>query len=419
MNTDALSRLREFFREEYGAEPERVVSVPGRLDFLNTHQDYKGLPVVSIGVNLRCYTGITRSSGGSSVASLNMAEEGLEHREDFTINDLGQVTRARFTGYLKAVVKTLLDKGFKLGEFKAGIYSEVPIASGMGSSAALEASFTGALNALFNLGLTPGDVAEYSYIAEHDVLGVPCGRLDQYGCVYGGVALIETKPPYRVEELPWLNAVIAVVDSGVRHSTGDIHPRRQAEIDEGLKAIMEMNPPGRLRSLLGYRYWEPKWDLLDPAELEPYLDSIPDTPRRRILFTLEMHRSTIEALKAMRGEPVDESILGKVLGEVEEFTGVRHRPVSREEVVGALMTYQHILLRNLYDVSLPVIDEIVVEAVRTGAYGAKLSGAGLGGVVIALFRSRDDALKAVRSIAGEKGRRWWIVEIDKGLTIHY
>jgi len=132
-----------------------------------------------------------------------------------------------------------------------------------------------------------------------------------------------------------------------------------------------------------------------------------------------MHRSTIEALKAMRGEPVDESILGKALREVEEFTGVRHRPVSREEVVGALMTYQHILLRNLYDVSLPVIDEIVVEAVEAGAYGAKLSGAGLGGVVIALFRSRDDALRAVRGIAGEKGRRWWIVEIDKGLTIHY
>ncbi|WP_243680050.1 galactokinase family protein [Vulcanisaeta souniana] len=61
----AIKEFREFFNEE----PALVASAPGRLDFLNTHQDYKGLPVVAVGINLRTYTAISLSQGNFVVAS--------------------------------------------------------------------------------------------------------------------------------------------------------------------------------------------------------------------------------------------------------------------------------------------------------------------------------------------------------------
>lgn len=419
MNSNGLHRAIKLYREFFGEEPEKVVSVPGRLDFLNTHQDYKGLPVVSVGINLRCYTAISKESGANAtVVSFNLMEEGLDYKDSFDIRDLGSITREKFSSYLKAAVKVLVDKGHRISGFKVGIYSEIPIASGMASSAALTTSFIGALNSLFELGLSKKDIAEYAYIAEHDVLGIPCGRLDQYGCVFGGVALINTRPPYNVEDLPVPSGVFVVADSGVRHRTADIHPRRQDEINQGLRYLMNKDLPEELRRKLGYNYWEPKWDKLSLEELSSFLEDIPETPRKRIVFTLKMHKSTIEALKALRGEKTDTDFISEVVESVRRFTGGEPSTGSREEVVGAIMTYQHILLRDYYDVSLPILDNLVISAVRGGAYGAKLSGAGLGGVVIALVKDRDLAEKIASEAIKAGAKRSWIVGIDKGITVH-
>ncbi|MEM1897027.1 MAG: GHMP kinase, partial [Ignisphaera sp.] len=89
------------------------------------------------------------------------------------------------------------------------------------------------------------------------------------------------------------------------------------------------------------------------------------------------------------------------------------------DVVGEVMTYQHKLLSKLYDVSLPQIDSLVEKLIEFGALGAKLSGAGLGGAVIALFRDKETAEKAVKNIIDSRyGVRGWIVKIDRGLTVH-
>jgi galactokinase len=73
---------------------------------------------------------------------------------------------------------------------------------------------------------------------------------------------------------------------------------------------------------------------------------------------------------------------------------------------------QHKLLAELYEVSLPRLDKLVEEAIEAGAYGAKLSGAGLGGVVIALAPDRETAEKIGRRSSAE---RWWAVQVDEGL----
>ncbi|MBP1357525.1 MAG: hypothetical protein JZD40_03435, partial [Sulfolobus sp.] len=268
----------------------------------------------------------------------------------------------------------------------------------------------------FNLGLGKKDIAELAYISEHDIMGIPCGRLDQYAAAFGNVIIIQTRPPYNVDVINLKEGVFGVVDTGIRHSTADIHPVRQKEINEGLEKLLAV-VPDNLKMFLGKNYWEPKWEMLSEKDLHEYLNMLPEKPKNRILFTLREHKSTVLALRVLRGEEIS-------LDELSETSGIPKKKVElflndKLALIGLIMTYQHTLLSKLYDVSLDVIDKLVETLIYKGALGAKLSGAGLGGAVIALFRNEHIAKKAIREAISEKlGVNGWVVNVDEGLTIH-
>ncbi|MCC6016172.1 MAG: GHMP kinase [Desulfurococcaceae archaeon] len=408
------------FKEVFGGNPEVIVSAPGRLDFLNTHQDYKGLPVVAVGINLRTYVAARRvDSDYVVVGSANIREESEEYIDKFSIqNPVLLDKRKLFGNYIRAAISLLKSQGHRVKGVEIWIRSWVPIGSGLGSSGTLLVSVLAALNEILDLGLSPKDIAEYAYIAEHDVMGIPCGRLDQYAAAFGNIVYIETKPPYNVEVLPAIRGYFTVVDTGIRHSTADIHPVRQREIDEGLSKLLEVVPEN-IKALLGRRYWEPRWELLDLKLLEPYLKLLPEKPRNRILFTLKTHRSTMLAIKVIKGERISTDELAEALE--TPYEEVKDVMIKGDiGIIGKIMTYQHTLLSRLYDVSLPQIDTLVEKLISFGALGAKLSGAGLGGAVIALFERKDVAEEAVRKIVQlGYGARGWVVEVDRGVITHY
>ncbi len=416
-----LRELRDFAKQEFGIELEVAVSSPGRLDFLNTHQDYKGLPVVSVGVNLRMYMGgKVRQDKVIRIASKNLKEEGVEYRDEFDIDHVELQGGRWFGDYLRGAIIALREKGYKLHGMDVVIRSEIPIGGGLGSSGAFTVAFIGLLNEAFNLGMTKSEIAELAYIAEHDIMGIPCGRLDQYGSAYGGVVRIEVKPPFRVEEIPFREGTFVVLDSGIKHSTADIHPRRQADIDEGLRILMSMpDIPADLRIKLGFKYYEPRWEEITEEELAPYLMQLPENPAKRILYTIKAHRSTELALRVMRGEkPSFEEAL-RVLGEnwrsrlseVYEAEGTEWKL----RFVGLIMNQQHEMLMDLYDLSLPELERIRDGALRAGALGVKLSGAGLGGALIALARDEVEGRKVLEAGLEAGASRGWVVRIDEGL----
>lgn len=350
-------------------------SAPGRLDFLNTHQDYKGLPVVSVAVNMRTRVEM-EASKVFEIESLNTGEK--------CIFQDPQIAGRTFCDYVKAAVLALWKHGVYLRGFKAVVRSDIPIGAGMASSAALLVSLIAAALRLANREADRATVAELAYVAEREILGVPCGRLDQYGSAFGKVAVIHPKPPVRVEALEMPGGVFVVLDSGVRHSTAEVHSKRQAELQQAvemLKAELGIYSEG---------YWDFPWGVL--YDKPNAVEKLPSPLRERVLFTLEMQRSTERALAYLK-----------------------RRDLPTEEIlrkVGAEMLLQHRLLSELYDVSLPELDRLVEEAVNAGAYGAKLSGAGLGGVVIALAPNRETAEKIGRLSSAAK---WWAVEVDEGL----
>jgi galactokinase len=413
------SFVAEEFQKIYRESPDVVCSAPGRLDFLNTHQDYKGLPVVAIGVNLRTYIALKRVRGTRIyVASGNLMDEGGEYVDEFDVSDSSLIEKPKWFGnYLRAATIALKQSGYKFGGFIGWIRSWVPIASGLGSSGTLLVAFISALNELYNLGLKTKDIAELAYIAEHDIMNIPCGRLDQYAAAYGHIAVIETIPPYNVETLELLEGVFVAIDSGIRHSTAEIHPQRQREIEDGLKVLME-SVPLNLKKLLGYRYWEPKWSSITLEMLQPYLMQLSEKARNRIIYTIKAHKSTILALNIMKGYRVTPADIAQVL-ELEIKKAREIYDAGKLNIIGHVMTYQHMLLSKLYDVSLPELDNIVDTLLENGALGAKLSGAGLGGTVIALFRNETIAEEAIKKIISKGlGTRAWVLKVDSGVTKH-
>ncbi len=411
--------LKEFLHL-FNSIPEIVVSAPGRIDFLNTHQDYKGLPVVSVGIDLRMYAGVRRRSDEKAcIVSLNMLDEGVDYIDVFSVDDIELIKSKWFGNYLRASVKALLDEGYRVDGFSYVVYSNIPMGSGLGSSAALTITLIYALNELFRLGLSKRGVAELAYRAEHDIMGIPCGRLDQYGVVYGGIAEIHTRPPYNVIELPWINGVFVVIDSGIRHSTADIHPKRQYELNTALKMLAKKNLPEDLGEKIGRDYYSTLWGRISFQEIVPYVRDLPSPYKERILFTIKMNESTEIALKIIRGEIPSYQELVSVLG--REWAREVEKALSSEDIVlnliGLIMNYQHYLLRDYYDLSLPILERIRNSALKAGALGVKISGAGLGGSLVALAENKNIAKNIVKEVLENGASNAYIVGIDEGIRL--
>ncbi|MDH5362785.1 MAG: GHMP kinase [Aigarchaeota archaeon] len=368
------------------------------------------MPVVPVAVKLRCYSlGITNQSNLVTFTSLNLQEQSKPAHDEFSLDNIELVGGGWFGDYLRAVFKAFRDSGYHTRGMDIALWSEVPIGSGLSSSASLEVSLAQLVSLCLGLMLTKKELAEMAYRAEHDIMGIPCGRLDQYASSYGGVMKLETRPPFNVEQLPRHELIFLIADSGEHRRITSVHPIRQDEINKALKILMdEIKVPERLAAKLGYHYHGPRWEDINEEEIKPFLASLPRTLADRILFTIKMNRSTVYALEIIRGATL------KVKPPPEIPRVVETHPHGTLAVLGAVMNYQHQLLRDLYDVSTPRLEELRGRLVESGALGAKISGAGLGGAIIGLVRDFTSAYKIRQACEKSGFSQTWVSTPDDG-----
>lgn len=335
MTAPALSLFREHFRRT----PDLAASAPGRVNLLGEHTDYNGGPVLPVAISRRTTVAVAAASEWRFVSS--------EERGGLAV-DIDAELRGDWTDYVTGVVRELRAIGAAPAGARIAISSTVPIGAGLSSSAALTVSTARALSALAGRRLDGRSLAEIAYRAEHDQVGVRCGRMDQTIAALARPkhALLFETSTGEITEVPMPERIL-VIETGRSHQlTGGALNERRRECEEALATLRTRWPDLPFLCALPHESLGDAESMLPPALFRRVRHLVTETFRTR---------RAAEVLRAG-----DFAALGELL-----IAGQRS-------------------LEADYESSVPEADLIVASAVRHGAHGARLTGAGWGGAVLVL-----------------------------------
>jgi len=336
------------FQELFGRPPTARASAPGRINLIGDHTDYNGGFVMPVATPQ--YTTVEVAARDDDLVRLwSDRVSTADHLSSYRLN-AERSDRAWFA-YASGVTSALLARGCVVRGFDARITSTLPMGAGLASSAALEVSVIRALNDLFHLGLAPSEVARAAHEAETRFVGAPVGVMDQMAAVFATetAALFLDTATLEHERIPLPSGTaLMVIDSGIAHAhaTGEYKARR-AECD-------------RAAALLGV-----KW-LRDVPTSDPRVQSLPPPLDRRVRHVLTENARVLAAREA--------TLAGDATA------------------LGVLMNQSHASLRDDFEVSIPEIDRLVEDTLKKpGVLGARLTGGGFGGSIVALTRTRQSS----------------------------
>lgn len=341
--------MRERFAREFGRPAEVVARAPGRVNLIGEHTDYNEGFVLPIA--LMQATRVAVAARTDSLAQVVSA--GLEQRARWPVADWRGSGAPHWTSYIAGVAALLRQRGARLEGFDLLIESDVPVGGGLSSSAALEVATALALSMLCGDALEATELIDLCRAAEHEYAGVPCGLMDQTVSLLGraGHALLLDCRSRTIEPIPAATGAhqFMVVDSDVRHelAAGE-YARRHAECERAVAYFRQLNPA--VRALRDVPLESVRAQAL---QMDPLLAA-------RSLHVASEIRRTQAAAEALRH------------GDLAEF--------------GRLMSESHRSLRDDYEVSCAELDELVQIALSVpGALGARMTGGGFGGCIVALL----------------------------------
>ncbi|MDF5757002.1 galactokinase [Spongiactinospora sp. TRM90649] len=354
-------RLADAFRDAYGAAPDGVWHAPGRVNLIGEHTDYNGGLVLPFAVPWG--VGAAVSPRGDGVIRLMS----LQVEEEAQVLDTPEAARG-WARYAAGVFWALREAGHAVGGADVVIDGDVPRGAGLSSSAALEMSVALALNDLHGLGLSRMDLAVAARRAENDFAGMPCGIMDQAAsslCEEGRALFLDCRA-LAGRTIPLDVAAhglsLLIIDTGVRHELADgRYAERRAECESAARR-------------LGVE------SLRDVTDLAGALGRLSGAERDRVQHVVTENHRVEATVGLLRAGAVDQ--------------------------LGAMLNASHLSLRDQYRVSCPELDVAVESAVRGGARGARMTGGGFGGSVVALVP--EERLPSVReSVAGAYASRGW------------
>lgn len=336
-------------------EPVDVrASAPGRIEFIGNHTDYNGGWVLGATIDRRVEVALRRRSDRrvrlESEASVPTVDVGLDRIEK-------QSGKRDWANYVLGMLEVLRAEGLVLDAgFDLRVGSTLPVGAGLSSSAALELASGAAMSAAYGGGYTRGELARLAQRAENEFVGVPCGLLDQAVVALGGADRL-VRLDARTEEA---TAVPFPPETGIwifrTHQAHALSESGYQERHDEARAALH-----RLQALLGESTIQHLVDV-SPSQLESVKDQLPETLYRRARHVSTEHRRVERAVQLLEEE--------------------------RYDAVGELLFASHESSRVNYENSTRELDFVVEELRhREGVLGARLTGAGFGGAVMAWTES--------------------------------
>jgi galactokinase len=350
------------FAELFGVAPMVRSSAHGRVNLIGEHTDYNGGFVLPTLIPQATMAAVAPTSGRrarvwsrelSATASPRVFQVGDE--------DAGQ----GWLDYVQGVTVALRIAGFDVGGFDLALASDVPLGSGLSSSAALEVSVLRALRRLFGLAFDDVMLAKMGQAAETEFVGAPIGIMDQMASSLASVGealFIDTRTlATRPVVLP-AGTELVVINSGVahHHAHGDYRTRRgECERAAALLGMAELRDLG----------------VSDLSRVQ----TLPTPLDRRVRHVVTENQRVLDAVEAMRA----------------------HDPAA----LGALFNASHASQRDDYECSVPEVDQLVAIAqADPTVYGARLTGGGFGGSIVALAQEGEGQRMGARVAAKYSAR---------------
>ena len=349
MNDILIKKTIGSFQKYFNSTPEKIVLSPGRINIIGEHIDYNDGYVLPAAIDkIICFAFEKNNHNTSKIIALDLDDE-------FEIDLAAEVHHNEkvWTNYIRGIIYQLKNNGFQFEGVNCVFSSNIPVGSGLSSSAALECGFLFGLNELFNLNIKPIDIALLGQKAEHWV-GINCGLMDQFSSVMGvenKVMKIDCRTlEFHYHDANFNDYALLLFDTNVKHSlmTSAYNERRQ-QCEEGI-AIVQQNFP----EINSFRE-------CTEQTIINLRDKMSTVVYNRSLYVVREIKRVLEACDALDKGNI------KLLGELMFAT---HEGLSKD-----------------YEVSCEELDLLVDLAKKEASViGSRLMGGGFGGCTINLVK---------------------------------
>ena len=346
MSNDAKS-LIQAVRNQTGRQPAGVWAAPGRVNLIGEHTDYNEGYVMPFALAQRVLIAAApRNDSTWSVTSLNN-----DSTKIFSAADLNP-GMAGWQAYVAGVVWAIQDAGHRVGGADLVLTSDVPEGAGLSSSAALECAVLTALADLNDLDIVGIERAKLARRSENVFVGAPTGLMDQAAstlCTAGHALFFDCRTDAAEQVLFDTTSAgleILVLDTKTPHALVDSeYAARRASCEQAAQ-------------LLGIPA------LRDVTDLDAALDQLPDPVlKRRVRHVVTENARVLEAADILRA--------------------------GRIADLAPLLDASHESMRDDFEITVPQVDLAVETARSSGSLGARMTGGGFGGCIIALVELGD------------------------------
>ena len=356
------------FTKTYGTKPSTGVRAPGRVNLIGEHTDYNHGFCLPMAID-RDVRVVLKPRKDKVVRVISLEQPGC--MVQFTISkDIPKATTKEdhWADYVKGCAQVLTQDGIKLVGCDLALTGDVPLGSGLSSSAALEVATMHALLAAAGKTLKGEDIARKAQRAENQYVGVNCGILDQLSsacCAKGKAMIMDCRSVTLAYAALPKGVSIVIADTGKRRGLVDsAYNERRSQCEAGAKALGVTH----LRDVSMHGLWQ--------AVQNGKLSKLAQSRCEHVVAEDGRTTAAFSCLKA---------------GDAESF--------------GQLMDQSHADLRDKFQVTCAELDDMVAIARSLpGCLGSRMTGAGFGGCTVSLVQDKQ-VKKFVATLAAEYSKR--------------
>lgn len=332
----AVMTIEQLFFDHFNEQPSATSMACGRVNLIGEHIDYNGGVVLPTPINRYVHVAISHGAQDTDEICSQMFD-------GCTIRPINSTANGDWSDYVAGALSFARNRGFLQHGVRIAIESDIPYGAGVSSSAAVIIATFRAVESLTNATYDNLDVAKWAQQVENEYIGMPCGIMDQMAVAIAepGHALSLDTDSLDCDHVTLPSDYhFAVLFSGVTR-----------RLDEGRYAIRREECESAAEKLAV------PYLCTMPEQKGSYIGELPEPLNRRAQHVFSEHQRVLKAIDALKQS------------DIEQF--------------GQLMNESHVSMRDDFEITTDEVDAVVESAREFGAIGARMTGGGFGGCIVA------------------------------------